>query len=77
MLNLESAEKQLDLTINTQKSAELNYESFSEKLKVGTASITDYQNANNQLITARINRVNAIYTYFQAQKEVLYAIGKL
>ncbi|MGA2296098.1 MAG: TolC family protein [FCB group bacterium] len=77
LLNLESAEKQLDLTKKTQSYAELNYESFSEKFKVGTAGITDYQNANNQLITSKINRINAIYTYFQAQKEVLYTIGKL
>ncbi len=76
-LNLESSEKQLDISERALKSAKANFESAKERFRIGSASITDYLTANTQLITAQINRVNAIYKYFQSQKEVLYSIGKL
>jgi len=53
-----------------------NDKSLKEKFRVGTSSITDYLTAGAQLITAQINRINAVYRYFRSQKEVLFSIGK-
>ncbi|ROL61291.1 TolC family protein, partial [Bacteroidetes/Chlorobi group bacterium ChocPot_Mid] len=76
-LNLDASEKQLDITERALRSSELNNQSLTEKFRVGSASVTEYLTANTQLITSQINRINAIYQYFKAQKELLYAIGKL
>jgi outer membrane protein len=77
MLDLQAAEKSIDITDRSLKSAQLNYESFKERFDVGAASVTDYLNANTLLITNQINRINAIYDYYQAQKEVLFVMGTL
>jgi len=76
-MNLDAAEKLLDISKRALRSAEQNFESFKERFRVGSSNITDYLTANNQLITAQINRINSIYNYLQAQKEVLFSIGKL
>ncbi len=76
-LNLESVEKQLDITARSLKASERNFESAKERFKVGSATITDYMTANSQLITSQINRINTVYTYFLTQKELLFALGKL
>ena len=75
-MNLDAAEKQLDISNRALKSAQESYDSFNERFKVGASGITDYLTANNQLITAQINRINAVYGYLLAQKEILFAIGK-
>lgn len=74
---LEAAEKELDITQRALKSAELNYESAKERYQVGVYNITDLFSANYQLTDARINRVNAVYNYYLAQKQVLFTIGNL
>jgi outer membrane protein len=76
-MNLDAAEKQLDITKRALRSAEQNFESFKERFRVGSSNITDYLTSNNQLITAQINRINSIYNYLQAQKEVLFSVGRL
>lgn len=76
-LNIEASEKMLDITERSLKAASQNFEAAKERFHVGANSITDFTMANNQLITAQINRINAVYNYFQSQKEILYVIGKL
>lgn len=76
-LNLDAAEKKLDISERALHAANMNNESMKEKFRVGTVSITDYLIANNQFITAQINRINAVYQYYRTQKEILYSIGKL
>jgi outer membrane protein len=76
-LNLDAAEKQLDITSRALKSAEMNYQSNLERYNLGVIDISVYIDANRQYITAQINRISSIYSYFQAQKEILYAIGKI
>jgi outer membrane protein len=75
--NLDASEKNLEITQKSLKSANMNYRSFDERYKVGTASITDKIVANSQFLQAQINRINAIYSYFLAQKQVQFSIGKL
>jgi outer membrane protein len=76
-LNLEASEKLIDITGRSLKAAELNKNNYKERFDAGAATITEYLDASNRLIAAQINRINAIYSYFQAQKELLFAAGKL
>jgi outer membrane protein len=77
LLNLDAAEKQLEITQRALRSAEQNFNSASERYKTGLASITDFILANNQFITAKINRTNVVYNYLDAQNQVRYAAGVL
>ncbi len=76
-LNLDAAEKELDITGRALKSAQLNFESAKERYDIGVFNITDYLNANYQLINSKINRVNAVYNYYNAQRAMLFTIGRL
>lgn len=76
-LNLSTGEKQVEITEKSLKASQQNYDSVSERFKVGTANITDLSVANNQLINAKINLINAVYSYYLAQKEILYTIGEI
>jgi len=75
--NLEASEKQVDVARRALRSSRLNYESTDERFKVGAVNITELIQANTQLITSQINQITAVYGYIQAQKEILFAIGKL
>lgn len=75
--NLESSEKQIEISQRTVKSAELNYNSMRERYNVGSATITELTFANNQYIVAQINRVATYYEYINAQKELLFAVGTI
>jgi outer membrane protein len=75
--NLDAAEKQLSATKKSVEAAEKNFQSARERYNVGSVSVTDYLLANNLLVNAQINQINAIYGYYLAQKELLYTIGLL
>jgi outer membrane protein len=75
--NLDAAEKQLSATKKSVEAAEKNFQSARERYNVGSTSVTDYLLANNLLVNAQINQINAIYGYYLAQKELLYTIGLL
>lgn len=77
LLNLDASEKQLDITERLLRSSEMNFNIYSERFNIGSSNINEYYDANTRYITAQINRVNAIYSYYLAQKEVQFAIGKL
>ncbi|MEJ5286793.1 MAG: TolC family protein [Bacteroidota bacterium] len=77
MNNLESAEKQLVAAKKSLESAQKNFESAQERYRLGSIGIVDYVYANNLLISSKINHINSIYNYYQAQKELLYSIGSL
>jgi len=76
-LNLQAAEKQLEITNRTLKSSELNYQSTKERFELGVANIVELTAANTQYISTQINRINSVYNYVLAQKELLYGIGNL
>jgi outer membrane protein TolC len=76
-LSLTSAEKQLEISGRALKSAEKNFEAATENYRVGTYNITDFLNANYQVINARINRINSVYNYYLVQRELLFTIGLL
>ncbi len=74
-LSLASAEKGLSITERAVKSATTSMDAMQERFNVGGATLLDVQTANNQLITARINRVAAVYAYLDARTLVEFATG--
>ena len=70
-------EKKLDITKRALKASEVNYDSYRERFNVGKANITELLSANQMLVEAQINRITAVYDYFQAQKATLFTIGQL
>lgn len=74
-LQLAAAEKGLDITERALKSAETSFEAMQERFNVGGAQLVEVQQANYQLITARINRVTAVYAYLDARTFVEFATG--
>lgn len=77
LLNLDAAEKQLEITGRSVKSATQNYEAMKERLNVGAATPVEYQMANTLLVSAKINRINSVYNYYDAQEQVRLALGIL
>ncbi len=76
-LNMEAAEKQFEVSKRAVKSASQNFDATKERFAVGAATLLEYQSANNQLVNAKINRVNVVYSYFDAQAQVRFALGTL
>ncbi len=74
-LQLGAAEKGLEITERALKAALTNFNAVQERFNVGSATLLDVQTANNQLITARVNRVTAIYAYHDAATFVEFTIG--
>ena len=77
LLNLDAAEKQLEITNRSVRSATQNYEAMRERLNVGASTPVEFQMANTLLVTAKINRINAVYNYYDAQEQVRLALGTL
>lgn len=77
LLALSASEKQLEITARTLKAAELNDTAARERFAVGAATQFDVLQANNQLITARINRITAVYSYLDARFLAEFASGDL
>lgn len=76
-LSLDAYERQIIVSTQAVKSAEQNYNSANSRFKIGAASITDVIQANTAYLTAKINKINSIYSYIQTQKEILHGVGEL
>ncbi len=76
-LIIESSQKQLEISERALNAAKKNYDITKERFEIGSASITDYILANNSYITSQLNRINSIYTYYLAQKELEFAVSNL
>lgn len=74
-LQLASAEKGLEVTAKAMSIATYNADAVRERYTVGASTLLDMQTANNQLITAQINRITAVYTYHTAVASVDFATG--
>ena len=75
LLTLEISQKQLRVSDKSYESSQRNNESTKERYKVGVASVLELQTSNAQFINSQLNRVNAVYNYYKAKKELLNAIG--
>jgi outer membrane protein TolC len=76
-LQLTSAEKGLDVTARAMSFAKFNADAVRERYNVGASTMLDVQTANNQLITAQINRISAVFTYHAAVAAVEFSIGEM
>ncbi|MEY2720180.1 MAG: hypothetical protein RLZZ273_1546 [Bacteroidota bacterium] len=76
-LQLTAAEKGLDVTARALSFAKFNAEAVRERYNVGSATMLDMQTANNQFITAQINRISAVFTYHSAVAAVDFAVGEM
>lgn len=77
LLNLDAAEKQLEITNRAVRSATQNYDATRERLNLGAVTPVEFQMANTLFVTAKINRINAVYNYYDAQEQVRLALGTL
>ena len=59
------------------QTADLVYGQTKKKFESGLATNTDLSNAQQDLITAQYNYVNALYTAVIAKVDFLKAIGKI
>lgn len=76
-IQLNAAEKNIDITARALKAAQQNFEAAEERFKVGAANILDLTTANANFATAKINRITAIYNYLGAQYQMKFAMGTL
>lgn len=74
-LQLNAAEKGLDIANRALKPARTSFDAMQERYNVGGATLVEVQQTNAQLITARINRVTAVYAWLDAKAYVQFATG--
>ncbi|MFM8772007.1 MAG: TolC family protein [Candidatus Kapaibacterium sp.] len=72
---LELAERGLEISARAITFATTNANAARERFAAGAATLIELQNSNNQLITAQINRVTAVYAYHSAVAAVEFATG--
>jgi outer membrane protein len=76
LLNLEAAEKQIEIAKRTAFASEKSYESTKERFNGGVATVSDYFLATNQKINSQINILTAVYNYYSAKKQLNFIIGE-
>jgi outer membrane protein len=72
---LELAERGVEISARAVKFATNNANAARDRFNAGAATLIETQNANNQLITAQINRVTSVYAYHSAVAAVEFATG--
>ena len=75
LLDLETAEKQLMVTVTSVASAEMDRKIAQEKYNLNAGTLLDLLIANAGYTTALSNKVNAVVNYMIAKKQMEYAIG--
>lgn len=77
LLDLEAAEKQVYVTINSVISATEDRRIAEEKYNLGAGTILDLLTAEANYTLALSNKVNAAYNYFLTKKQLEYNIGRI
>jgi outer membrane protein len=77
LLDLEAAEKQVSVTINSVISATEDRRIAEEKYNLGAGTILDLLTAEANYTFALSNKVNAAYNYFLVKKQLEYNIGRI
>lgn len=77
VLDLEVAYKQLEILERNIASAEQDKVLSEENFLVGYGTILDVQVATTKLNNLKINKINAIYNFLLAKKQIEYLIGQL
>ncbi len=74
--NVMAAEEAVAATVTELQSAEESLRAAEERLRVGAGIQVDVIIAEAQVQTARTDRVNAVYNYLLATKQLEYLLGK-
>jgi len=74
--NLIASEQAVEATATEIKSAEESLRSAEERLRVGAGIQVDVIVAEAQIQTARTDRVNAVYNFLLATRQLEYLLGK-
>jgi len=72
-----NAARTMDAQKSNMQTADLVYSQTKKKFESGLSTNTDLSNAQQDLITAQFNYVNALYTAVLAKIDFLKAIGKI
>ncbi len=75
LLNLEAAEKQIEISKMTIIASEKSFESTRERFNGGIGTISDYFLATNQKINSQINLLTSVYNYQSVKKQLNFIIG--
>lgn len=75
LLTLEAAIKQLEIAKKSIAAAQQNYESVKARFEAGLLSINEFTIANANFINSKVNRINAIYNYMIAKKDLEFNSG--
>jgi Outer membrane protein len=76
-LDLQAAEKQIEVGKKTVVSAEESRKIISEKYSLGSGTLLDVLSANTDFTTAQTNLVNSQFTYAKLKAQIQYLIGVL
>ena len=69
--------KELDATQSALIAAEKAYETEQERYNVGSATLIELTNANNEFVRASSNRVQSMYQFIFQEKVLDYFLGRL
>jgi outer membrane protein len=74
--NVHFSEQGLDASERSVVAAEETMRLADEKLRIGAGTQVDVVVAQAQLVIARTNRINAVFSYVLAQKQLDYTLGR-
>jgi outer membrane protein len=77
IIDLETAYKQIEILDRNIKSAEQDKLLSEENFRIGYGTLLDVQTASNSLNNLQINRINSIYNFLFAKKQIEYLSGQL
>lgn len=77
LLDLEASEKRIEVSQKSVQSAEEDRRIAEERYNLGAGTLLDLLTANAQYTTAVSNKVNAIYDYILAKRQMEYYVGTL
>ncbi|MGD8781191.1 MAG: TolC family protein [Ignavibacteria bacterium] len=77
MLDLQTAKKQVEVTEKAIKSAEESWKIKKESYEIGKVTYIDLQLSYSDLVSAQNNNIQAKYSYYTTNYELMNIIGKL